>query len=118
MKPAKKLFLVASAFPALVLAANEPAIGGLLGGPKNSGQAAYVEQINLTPPGPVPGLLRWLVPRPQSVVPGSASPRAACGWWFAGRLSPGADLTALFRRGVGSSFRSWLRIRSSTAAVG
>ena len=56
MKPVHKLFLAAPAFTALVLAANEPAIGGLLGGPKNSGQAAYVEQITLTPPGLVPGI--------------------------------------------------------------
>ncbi len=31
-------------------------IGGIVGGPKNPGQSAYVEQIKLTLPGPVPGI--------------------------------------------------------------
>ena len=30
--------------------------GGILGGPKNPGQAAYVAQIQSAPPGPVPGI--------------------------------------------------------------
>ncbi|MEY2879194.1 MAG: hypothetical protein RLZZ15_1574 [Verrucomicrobiota bacterium] len=31
-------------------------IGGIIGGPKNPGQAAYVERIKLGPPSPVPGI--------------------------------------------------------------
>ncbi len=37
-------------------AADEPAIGGILGGPKNPGQVAYVEQAKLMGPGPVSGI--------------------------------------------------------------
>lgn len=48
-----------------------PPIGGLIGGPQNPGQVAYVEQIKLMGPGPVAGipepLLLWPNGAPQAV---------------------------------------------------
>ncbi len=38
------------------LASELDTTGGLLAGPQNPGQAAYVEQLKNTPPGPVPGI--------------------------------------------------------------
>jgi acetyl esterase/lipase len=40
-------------------------IGGIIGGPKNPGQAAYVEQIRHARPGPVPGIPQPILLWPQ-----------------------------------------------------
>lgn len=46
-------------------------VGGIVGGPKNPGQAAYVEQLGLAGPGPVPGvpepILLWPAGAPEAV---------------------------------------------------
>ncbi len=39
--------------------------GGILGGPKNAGQAAYVEQLRHAPPGPVAGIPEPILLWPQ-----------------------------------------------------
>ena len=59
------LFLLTGA--ATANAADKPAIGGILGGPTNPGQEAYVEQIKLMGPGPVAG-----IPEPDLLWPGGA----------------------------------------------
>ena len=59
------LLLIATA--SWAVAADEAAIGGLLGGPKNPGQAAYVEQIKLVASMPVPG-----IPEPVLLWPSGA----------------------------------------------
>lgn len=49
-----------------LLHAAEPApIGGLIGGPKNPGQAAYVAQLQLAPTGPVAGIPEPILLWPQ-----------------------------------------------------
>lgn len=52
-------------------APNAPAIGGILGGPQNPGQQAYVDQIKLAGPGPVPGIpepiLLWPNGAPEAI---------------------------------------------------
>ena len=62
--------LVAAAFPAFAADAGKP-VGGIMGGPKNPGQAAYVGQIELAGPGPVPGIpepiLLWPAGAPEAV---------------------------------------------------
>lgn len=58
MKSRSFLFSAAVTFGlGTIAAAAEPSkdVGGILGGPKNPGQAAYVEQL-LNAPGPVPGI--------------------------------------------------------------
>jgi acetyl esterase/lipase len=62
--------LAAAALPTLAADAVK-AVGGILGGPKNPGQAAYVEQIEHATPGPVPGIpepvLLWPNGAPEAV---------------------------------------------------
>lgn len=63
------LFLAAAS---IALAGESPAIGGLLNGPQNPGQAAYVEQLKSAPPGgKIPGIpepiLLWPNGAPQAV---------------------------------------------------
>lgn len=41
---------------AVAVDGNADSSGGILGGPKNPGQAAYVAQLQSAPPGPVPGI--------------------------------------------------------------
>lgn len=54
---ALKIEVFSSDDPTAVLAETAPhADGGILGGPRNPGQAAYVEQIRRAPRGPVPGI--------------------------------------------------------------
>ena len=52
-------------------AIGQDAIGGIVGGPKNPGQAAYIEQIRHAPPGNVPGIpepiLLWPNGAPEAV---------------------------------------------------
>jgi len=45
-----------AAAPAHSGAESSAPAGGIVGGPKNPGQAAYAEQLKLAPPGPVPGI--------------------------------------------------------------
>ena len=63
--------LCALALPALCLAAEPPHPGGLVGGAKNPGQAAYLEQLANQPAGPVPGIpepiLLWPNGAPDAV---------------------------------------------------
>src|SRR5258707_730388 len=67
--------VLASLFLATTLAAfaaeTGKNIGGLVGGPKNPGQVAYVEQIERAGPGPAPGIpepiLLWPKGAPEAV---------------------------------------------------
>ncbi len=56
---------IAPGAPATSVAAAPDGLGGILGGPRNPGQAAYVEQILNAPPGPVPGIPEPILLWPQ-----------------------------------------------------
>ena len=54
-----------SANPFVGRAAETEATGGLIGGPKNPGQAAYIAQLRNAPPGPVAGIPEPILLWPQ-----------------------------------------------------
>lgn len=63
--------LLVLALPSASIAVEPPPVGGLIGGAKNPGQAAYLEQIANEPPGPIPGIpdpiLLWPAGAPGAV---------------------------------------------------
>ena len=73
MKPPQfSRFAVALAvITTVAFAASALPIGGILGGPKNPGQTAYIEQLARNGPGPVPGIpepiLLWPKGAPEAV---------------------------------------------------
>ena len=68
---ARFLALVLATVTVSLAAEQEGSVGGMVGEPKNPGQAAYVDQINHMPPGPVPGIpepiLLWPAGAPGAI---------------------------------------------------